>query len=341
MPTARNAARSNFDFVSGNFLSKRRIAAASTPAPQFTAKYRPSARPRWSLNASSSSALPISTPVHSTGSVGSPSARTSTFVAPPGSTPSATSVPASAFTASLIVPSPLKTTTRSMPSWTACPGELVRVPLLLRLGDLEAEVRRQRLLDHRQRRLRHGAGDRIHDQQDAVESHGRRVWQRSVVRAHRPVAVGCAPWTRRSGGSWSCSCTSWARSWRSGSRSPTGSGPPAADRAGGERRVFALRTVSWIDGRLTTPAYVMQAVTGVILIVLIGTELLERRVARARDRAVRAAHGARDDALHTAVPPADRHGGTARGRRAGRGRLRGLRPRRRETGGSSSPRSPS
>ena len=47
------------------------------------------------------------------------------------------------------------------------------------------------------------------------------------------------------------------------------------DREGGERRVFALRTVSWIDGRLTTPAYVMQAVTGVILILLIGTELLE------------------------------------------------------------------
>ena len=117
--TARNAARSNFAFVSGNFLSRRRIAAASMPAPQFTAKYRSSARPRCIGIASSSSAFGISVPVHSTGSVGSPSARTSTFVAPPGSTASATSVPASAFTASLIVPSPLNTTTRSMPSWTA------------------------------------------------------------------------------------------------------------------------------------------------------------------------------------------------------------------------------
>jgi hypothetical protein len=36
--TARNAARSNVDFVFGNFASRRRIAAASTPAPQFTAK---------------------------------------------------------------------------------------------------------------------------------------------------------------------------------------------------------------------------------------------------------------------------------------------------------------
>jgi hypothetical protein len=71
------------------------------------------------LIASSSSAFAISTPVHSTGSVGRSSARTSTFVAPPGSTPRAVSVPASPFTTSLIVPSPLNTTTRSMPSLTA------------------------------------------------------------------------------------------------------------------------------------------------------------------------------------------------------------------------------
>ena len=36
--TARNAARSNFAFVFGNLASRRRIAAASTPAPQLTAK---------------------------------------------------------------------------------------------------------------------------------------------------------------------------------------------------------------------------------------------------------------------------------------------------------------
>ncbi|HSL10821.1 MAG TPA: DUF2269 family protein [Actinomycetota bacterium] len=40
------------------------------------------------------------------------------------------------------------------------------------------------------------------------------------------------------------------------------------DAVGGERRAFALQTVSWIDRRLTTPAYVMQAVTGIALVFL-------------------------------------------------------------------------
>jgi uncharacterized membrane protein len=31
-------------------------------------------------------------------------------------------------------------------------------------------------------------------------------------------------------------------------------------------RSFALRTVSWVDRRFTTPAYVLQAVTGVLLV---------------------------------------------------------------------------
>jgi len=39
------------------------MAAASTPAPQFTAKYRPSATPSESLKAWSSSAFAIRTPV--------------------------------------------------------------------------------------------------------------------------------------------------------------------------------------------------------------------------------------------------------------------------------------
>ena len=46
----------------------------------------------------------------------------------PGSTPSAVSVPASAFTTSLIVPSPEKTTTRSIPSWTACAASSFACP---------------------------------------------------------------------------------------------------------------------------------------------------------------------------------------------------------------------
>jgi uncharacterized membrane protein len=40
------------------------------------------------------------------------------------------------------------------------------------------------------------------------------------------------------------------------------------DAAGGERRAFALHTISWIDRRLTTRAYVLQAVTGVSLVLL-------------------------------------------------------------------------
>ena len=40
--------------------------------------------------------------------------------------------------------------------------------------------------------------------------------------------------------------------------------------AGHVERAFALRTISWIDRRLTTPAYVLQAVTGVVLVSITG-----------------------------------------------------------------------
>ena len=46
--------------------------------------------------------------------------------------------------------------------------------------------------------------------------------------------------------------------------------------AGGRQRVFALQTISWIDRRLTTPAFVLQAVTGVALVLLIDVDLLRR-----------------------------------------------------------------
>jgi uncharacterized membrane protein len=39
-------------------------------------------------------------------------------------------------------------------------------------------------------------------------------------------------------------------------------------------RAFALRTISWIDRRLATPSYVLQAVTGTALILLGGRDLL-------------------------------------------------------------------
>lgn len=46
------------------------------------------------------------------------------------------------------------------------------------------------------------------------------------------------------------------------------------DATGPRERVFALRTVSWIDRRLTTPAYMLQLVTGLILVWITGWELL-------------------------------------------------------------------
>lgn len=44
--------------------------------------------------------------------------------------------------------------------------------------------------------------------------------------------------------------------------------------AGGERRAFALRTISWIDRRITTPAYVAQLLTGIVLLLLLDLSLL-------------------------------------------------------------------
>jgi len=44
--------------------------------------------------------------------------------------------------------------------------------------------------------------------------------------------------------------------------------------AGPAERSFALRTISWVDRRFTTPAYVAQLVTGLILVSLIDWSLL-------------------------------------------------------------------
>jgi hypothetical protein len=39
-----------------------------------------------------------------------------------------------------------------------------------------------------------------------------------------------------------------------------------AERADAATRAFVLRSISWLDARLPTPAYMAQAVTGVVLI---------------------------------------------------------------------------
>lgn len=47
------------------------------------------------------------------------------------------------------------------------------------------------------------------------------------------------------------------------------------DRAGPAQRAFVLRSVSWIDNHLATPAFMAQAVTGVILILLIEIDFFQ------------------------------------------------------------------
>ena len=48
------------------------------------------------------------------------------------------------------------------------------------------------------------------------------------------------------------------------------------DAAGAAERVFALRTVSWIDRRMTTPAYVLQLLTGLVLVGLLDWSVLRQ-----------------------------------------------------------------
>ncbi len=45
---------------------------------------------------------------------------------------------------------------------------------------------------------------------------------------------------------------------------------------GVQGRAFALRTVSWIDRRITTPAFIAQLVTGLALVATIDWDLLRR-----------------------------------------------------------------
>jgi uncharacterized membrane protein len=48
------------------------------------------------------------------------------------------------------------------------------------------------------------------------------------------------------------------------------------DATGAAERAFALRSISWIDRRMTTPAFILQFFTGTILVWLIGTALLQQ-----------------------------------------------------------------
>ena len=45
---------------------------------------------------------------------------------------------------------------------------------------------------------------------------------------------------------------------------------------GAAERAFALRTISWIDRRVTTPAYVLQLVTGLVLVGMLGLDIFQQ-----------------------------------------------------------------
>jgi uncharacterized membrane protein len=48
-----------------------------------------------------------------------------------------------------------------------------------------------------------------------------------------------------------------------------------AERSDPQTRAFVLRSISWVDSRLATPAYIAQAVTGVVLIALLGLSFFQ------------------------------------------------------------------
>ena len=95
--------------------STRRTASASSPTPAPNANRRPFTRPTVILRVLCSEIASASRRAAATGSAGSPSARESTLVPPPGRKPIGTPSP-SPFSASLKPPSPEKTTTASHPA---------------------------------------------------------------------------------------------------------------------------------------------------------------------------------------------------------------------------------
>ena len=109
--------------------------AASNPTPQFATKNRPSpseeptTRPSGTVRAwTVARARSMSRSAAAGGSVGIPMERAKTSAPPPGRMPSGTLVPARAFTASLIVPSPPSTATTSASPYAALCASSVAWP---------------------------------------------------------------------------------------------------------------------------------------------------------------------------------------------------------------------
>ena len=116
----------NSGWPSQRFSEARRSTAATTaaskPTPVWKQKNRPLTWPSPIGRKSPASIPAASRSTAATGSLGSPIVRANTFVEPPGSTPSAVSVPAMPVATSFSVPSPPKPTTTS----SAAAGGVVR-----------------------------------------------------------------------------------------------------------------------------------------------------------------------------------------------------------------------
>ena len=92
--------------------------------------------------------------------------------------------------------------------------------------------------------------------------------------------------------------------------------------AGPAERSFTLRTMSWVDRRFTTPAYIAQVVTGLILVSLIDWSLLRESWLAISLATLRGDHRAGHDAFGPAHRRQSELADRAGGRRGRRGRVR-------------------
>ena len=176
--------------VFGNFASRRRIAAASTPAPQLTAKYRPSATPERSSGTPRRRApCAIRTPVASTGSVRQ-AERSRQDVRGAAGDDAERGLGAGERVDGLVDRARHRRRRRQGRRLrrTACAGELVGVAALLGLDDLEPEVGRDSAFSiDRERGLGHRRGPPGSRRAGAAGSAS--TWQRSISGSVRsPIA---------------------------------------------------------------------------------------------------------------------------------------------------------
>ena len=147
-------------------FSTRWTTAASKPTPVWKQKNRPFTRPSPIGRRSAASMPPASSSTAATGSLGMPIVRANTFVEPPGSTPSAVSVPAIPVATSLSVPSPPNPIDDVDASAGGVVGEPGGVAAAVRLDDLDLVVRGSAGDGHDRVARRHRRRERVDDQQD-------------------------------------------------------------------------------------------------------------------------------------------------------------------------------